>query len=132
MKKLVSLIALMGALSSPAWAATKTVTLAVPGMTCAACPITVKTALAKVVGVERTDVSYEKREAVVTYDDAKTTVAALTKATASSRIRCLSAASRPGAGAISTTFWFRSCTEQSRSWRWTIEPPASARICTSM
>ena len=82
MKTLVSLIALMGALSSPAWAATKTVTLAVPGMTCAACPITVKTALAKVVGVERTDVSFEKREAVVTYDDAKTTVAALTKATA--------------------------------------------------
>jgi len=68
--------------SSPAWAATKTVTLAVPGMTCAACPITVKAALAKVGGVERTDVSFEKREAVVTYDDAKTTVAALTRATA--------------------------------------------------
>ncbi len=82
MKKLVSLIALMGALSTPAWAATKTVTLAVPGMTCAACPITVKTALAKVDGVERTDVSFEQREAVVTYDDAKTTVVALTKATA--------------------------------------------------
>ena len=82
MKTLVSLIALMGALSSPAWAATKTVTLAVPGMTCAACPITVKTALAKVDGVEKTDVSFEKREAVVSYDDAKTTVAALTKATA--------------------------------------------------
>lgn len=82
MKTLVSLIALMGALSSPAWAATKTVTLAVPGMTCAACPITVKTALAKVDGVEKTEVSFEKREAVVTYDDAKTTVAALTKATA--------------------------------------------------
>ena len=82
MKTLVSLIALMGALSSPAWAATKTVTLAVPGMTCAACPITVKTALAKVDGVEKTDVSFEKREAVVTYDDAKTTVAALTRATA--------------------------------------------------
>nr|WP_295105998.1 mercury resistance system periplasmic binding protein MerP [uncultured Caulobacter sp.] len=82
MKKLVSLIALMGALSTPAWAATKTVTLAVPGMTCAACPITVKTALAKVAGVEKTDVSFERREAVVTYDDAKTTVAALTSATA--------------------------------------------------
>ena len=82
MNKLVSLIALMGALSTPAWAATKTVTLAVPGMTCAACPITVKTALAKVAGVEKTDVSFEKREAVVTYDDAKTTVAALIKATA--------------------------------------------------
>ena len=82
MKTLVSLIALMGALSSPAWAATKTVTLAVPGMTCAACPITVKTALAKVAGVEKTDVSFERREAVVTYDDARTTVAALTQATA--------------------------------------------------
>ena len=72
----------MGALNSPAWAATKTVTLTVPGMTCAACPITVKTALAKVAGVEKTEVSFEKREAVVTFDDAKTTVAALTKATA--------------------------------------------------
>jgi len=82
MKKLVSLIALIGALSTPAWAATKTVTLAVPGMTCAACPITVKTALAKVAGVEKTDVNFEKREAVVTYDDTKTTVAALTNATA--------------------------------------------------
>ena len=82
MKKLVSLIALMGALSSPAWAATKTVTLAVPGMTCAACPITVKTALSRVSGVERTDVSFEQREAVVTYDDTKTTVVALTRATA--------------------------------------------------
>ncbi len=82
MKKLVSLIALTGALSTPAWAATRTVTLAVPGMTCAACPITVKTALAKVAGVEKTDVSFERREAVVTYDDARTTVAALTQATA--------------------------------------------------
>ena len=82
MKKLVSLIALMGALSTPAWAATKTGTLAVPCMTCAACPITVKTALAKVAGVEKTDVSFERREAVVTYDDARTTVAALTQATA--------------------------------------------------
>lgn len=82
MKKLVCLIALMGGLSTPAWAATRAVTLAVPGMTCAACPITVKAALARVAGVEKTAVSFEKREVVVTYDDAKTTVAALTKATA--------------------------------------------------
>ena len=65
-----------------AQAAPQTVTLDVPGMTCAACPITVKTALAKVAGVEKTDVSFERREAVVTYDDARTTVAALTQATA--------------------------------------------------
>ena len=81
MKKLPALIALAAALSAPAWAATKTVTLSVPGMTCAACPITVKKALTKVDGVQKAEVSYEKREAVVTFDDAKTSAEALTKAT---------------------------------------------------
>ena len=81
MKKLAPLIALAAALSAPAWAATKTVTLSVPGMTCAACPITVKKALTKVDGVQKAEVSYEKREAVVTFDDAKTSAEALTKAT---------------------------------------------------
>ena len=81
MKKLSALIALAAALSAPAWAATKTVTLSVPGMTCSACPITVKKALTKVDGVQKAEVSYEKREAVVTFDDAKTSAEALTKAT---------------------------------------------------
>lgn len=81
MKKIVAAVALGVALNAPAWAATKTVTLAVSGMTCAACPITVKKALSKVDGVEKAEVSYEKKEAVVTYDDAKTNVEALTKAT---------------------------------------------------
>ncbi len=82
-KQLAALVALATTLSSPAWAATKTVTLSVPGMTCAACPITVKKALSKVVGVEKAEVSFEKREAVVTFDDAKTSAEALTKATKS-------------------------------------------------
>jgi len=69
------------AVGAPAWAAPQTVTLAVPGMTCAACPITVKQALSRVSGVNKIDVSLEKKEAVVTFDDAKTNVAALTKAT---------------------------------------------------
>ncbi|MCO1925246.1 mercury resistance system periplasmic binding protein MerP, partial [Pseudomonas aeruginosa] len=51
------------------------------GMTCAACPITVKKALTKVEGVTKAEVSYEKREAIVTFDDAKTSAQALTKAT---------------------------------------------------
>ena len=68
-------------LASPLWAATKTVTLAVPGMTCAACPITVKKALTKVTGVAKVDVNLDKLQAVVIFDEAKTTVAALTKAT---------------------------------------------------
>ena len=81
MKKLVALLALTVALSAPAWAATKTVTLSVPSMTCATCPITVKKALTKVEGVIEAKVTWEPKEAVVTYDDAKTTPAALTKAT---------------------------------------------------
>lgn len=67
---------------APVWAATQTVTLSVRGMTCAACPITVKKALSKVEGVSKVEVSFEKREAIVTFDDAKTTVQALTQATA--------------------------------------------------
>lgn len=82
MKKLIALSALAVAVSAPVWAATKTITLSVPGMTCEACPITVKHALSKVSGVDKTAVSFEKREAVVTFDDGKTTVQALTKATA--------------------------------------------------
>lgn len=80
MKKLLAALALT-VLAVPVWAATRTVTLSVPGMTCAACPITVKHALSKVAGVEKTDVRFEQREAVVTFDDDKTNVQALTKAT---------------------------------------------------
>lgn len=68
-------------LAVPVWAATKTVTLDVPGMYCAACPITVKKALSKVPGVSKVDVSLEKKQAVVTFDDAKTNTQALVKAT---------------------------------------------------
>jgi mercuric ion binding protein len=82
MKKLACAIALaIVCWSVPVVAATKTVTLDVPGMTCAACPITVKTALTKVEGVQKAEVSFEKKEAVVTFDDAKTRIEALTEAT---------------------------------------------------
>ena len=66
----------------PAYADSKTVTLSVPGMDCEACPITVSKALKKVDGVEKVAASFEKREALVTFDDAKTNVDALRKATA--------------------------------------------------
>ncbi len=80
MKKLFASLALV-AVVAPVWAATQTVKLSVPGMTCAACPITVKKALSKVDGVSKADVDFNKREAVVTFDDAKTSVQKLTKAT---------------------------------------------------
>lgn len=44
--------------------------------------ISVKRSLTKIDGVTKADVSLEKGEAVVTFDDAKTTVEALTRATA--------------------------------------------------
>jgi len=82
MKKFIVSATLAGiVIVAPAWAATRTVTLSVPGMTCAACPITVKKALSKVDGVKRAEASYAKREAVVTFDDAKTSVRKLTEAT---------------------------------------------------
>ena len=65
-----------------AFAVSRTVTLSVPGMTCPVCPITVHKALREVPGVEKVDVRFAQREAIVTYDDAKTNVPALTKATA--------------------------------------------------
>jgi mercuric ion binding protein len=79
-KKLFAAL-LLTAVITPAWAATQTVKLSVPGMTCAACPFTVKKALSKVEGVSKTDVTFEKREAVVTFDDSKTSVQKLMWAT---------------------------------------------------
>ena len=79
-KKLYAVLALVF-IAAPVWAAPQTVTLDIPRMHCAACPITVKKALSRVEGVTKIEVSLENRQAIVTFDDAKTTVAALTKAT---------------------------------------------------
>ncbi|MEC5407840.1 mercury resistance system periplasmic binding protein MerP [Paraburkholderia sp. MPAMCS5] len=81
MKKLLAALALAVA-TVPVWAATRTVTLSVPGMTCAACPIIVRHALSQVAGVQKTEVRFEQREAIVTFDDNKISVQTLTKATA--------------------------------------------------
>ena len=81
MKRLFACLVLIASVA-PAWAVTQNVTLSVPGMTCAACPITVRKALSKVEGVSNAAVSFDKREAIVTFDDAKTTVERLIQATA--------------------------------------------------
>lgn len=62
-------------------ASPKTVTLAIPSMDCPVCPITLKKALSQVPGVSQADVNFGKRQAVVTFDDAKTNVTALTEST---------------------------------------------------
>lgn len=79
---MTKLLAFLLALASfPSFAAPQTITLTVPGMTCSACPITVKKALSRVPGVAKTDVDFDKRTATVTFDDTKASVAMLTKAT---------------------------------------------------
>lgn len=82
-KPLFAIIALAGSAAlMPAVAAEKTVVLSVPGMFCELCPVTVKKAISKVPGVKSVAASYERKQAIVTFDDARTTVDALTKATA--------------------------------------------------
>src|SRR5713101_583463 len=74
-----SIVALM--LVTPAWASPKTVILNVSGMTCPACPITVRKALEKVPGVSKVEVRFEKKQVLVTFDDKKTNTDTLVKAT---------------------------------------------------
>ena len=82
MKKSLPLLAVLMSLSLSAHAASQTVVLNVPTMDCDTCPLTIKAALLKVPGVSSAKVSYKRREAIVEYDDAKTGVAELKKATA--------------------------------------------------
>lgn len=82
MKSLIAATFALGLIgSSAACAAERTVTLAVQNMYCAACPHTVKASLQAVPGVKTVSVSFPKKTAVVTFDDAKTNVKALTTAT---------------------------------------------------
>ena len=86
MRKLILMLCLVALpLGSVAAAELKTVTLAVDGMTCSMCPITVKKALRKVQGVNDVTAKYEGDGvgwAKVTYDPAKVSVKDLTHATA--------------------------------------------------
>lgn len=82
MKRTLLLAAVFAVLSFAAWSAPRTVVLSVPDMTCSACPLTVRAALSKIAGVSDVQASYETKEAVVTFDDSKTTVEALSEATA--------------------------------------------------
>lgn len=75
------LIAAGFALSVPVWAAQKTATLAVPGMSCATCPITIKMALMKLGGVVNVTSNLGKSETTVVYDDARVSLEALMQAT---------------------------------------------------
>lgn len=74
---------LLAAVGSMASAATKSVILDVPGMTCPTCPVTIKKALLKQPGVTAVTVHYEKKQLDVAFDDAKTNPTIIMKSTAS-------------------------------------------------
>jgi mercuric ion binding protein len=81
-KLLASTTLVLGVLtSSAALAAEQTITLAVNNMYCADCPFIVKKSLEHVAGVTKVTVSYKDKTAIVTYDDSRTDLKALTAAT---------------------------------------------------
>ena len=80
MKKLIILTWLL-LFSISTSAELKSVTLAVPGMDCPVCPVTVRKALERVEGVHEIIVEYETRTVVVAYDDTRVVLPALTQAT---------------------------------------------------
>lgn len=80
-KLLISLVVGVLASSQAAFAAERTVTLAVDGMYCEACPYMVKKTLTSVSGVSNVTVSFKDKTAVVAFDDAKASVNDLTTAT---------------------------------------------------
>jgi len=84
MKPWIAILLVLAALVSAgaAAAAEQRVTLAVDNMTCAACPVIVKQALAGVDGVRNVHVSYERKTAIVTYDESKVALPALMEASA--------------------------------------------------
>lgn len=62
-------------------AESRTATLEVSKMDCAVCPITVRAALEKVPGVHSAKVDFKAKRAVVSFDPARATTDALTRAT---------------------------------------------------
>ncbi len=79
MRKFLCVVVLIGIVTTAhtAFAAERTVTFAVDKMTCASCPYIVKKSIAAVPGVSSAEVSYEAKKAIVTFDDAKTSAAAI-------------------------------------------------------
>ena len=78
--RIASVVLAALAASSGVMAAVQTITLDVPGMTCSSCPVTVKKALMKVDGVQQVKTNLDKKEAVVTFDNARTSAAKLSVA----------------------------------------------------
>lgn len=79
MKAVLSLVLFVSAISA-ACAAERRVTYAVENMSCATCPLAVKTAIKRLDGVKSVDVDFDKKIASVVFDDEKVTEAEIANA----------------------------------------------------
>ena len=101
----VVVIALLS-VAHTARAANATTNLHIEGMTCAGCETAVKMVLKKTPGVISSEVSYEQKRAVVSYDAAKTTPEKIAKAVAdalSYKVTVTGATAKPVKAAASAT-----------------------------
>ena len=94
------------AVTRTARAGTATATLHIEGMTCAGCETAVRMVLRKTPGVTSSEVSYEKKHAMVTYDATKTTAEKIASAIAqalSYKVTIAGASAKPVKSAASAT-----------------------------
>jgi mercuric ion binding protein len=75
--RIITLIAL---LAQPAFAAERNTIFSIANMSCALCPITVKSAISRVPGVIDVDVDADLGRAIVRYEDTQATTAAIAAA----------------------------------------------------
>jgi len=81
-RSLLAAVSIAAALApQPALAESKSVVLSVPDMVSPACPVLARKALQKVDGVKEVRASLERKEAVVVFDDGKTSADKLVEAT---------------------------------------------------
>jgi mercuric ion binding protein len=76
----VRIILLLALLASPVIAAERSATFSIANMSCALCPITVKSAISRVPGVISVEVSADPGRAVVRYEDSQATTVAIAAA----------------------------------------------------
>lgn len=82
MKTIVAMtLVIASAAASVSLAATRSATLAISGMTCPTCPITVRKALERVAGVSAVTTDFAKKTVTVSYDDTKARPEQLARAT---------------------------------------------------
>jgi periplasmic mercuric ion binding protein len=71
---------LIALLAQPAFAAERSTIFSIANMSCALCPITVKSAISQVPGVIDVDVDADLGRAIVRYEDTQATTAAIAAA----------------------------------------------------